>query len=327
MKRLILLFGFSCLVSISLLGCTRDPVANNGDGLHTHADKKVTVPFTHKGAMPIKVVCTIGMVGDIVRNIGGEFVKVEQLMGEDVDPHLYKVTSADVAKMNESDVIFYSGLHLEGKMTDTLEQVSRKKPAFPVAEYLPAKSILRDEDKHPDPHVWFDVSLWSQVAGVVGDALALYDPTNAAAYKKRTEAYRAELAKLHEESINKIASIEPKEKRVLITSHDAFRYFGRAYVIEVKGIQGISTDQQASLRDINQIVEFMVARKVKAVFVETSVNQRNMKSLLEGCKARGHEAIQGGELFSDAMGKEGTPEGTYIGMIRHNVDTIVAALK
>lgn len=325
MKRVTIFVGVAFLFSLALLGCNRDPGKPNTD--HSHADKKLSVPYTHKGAMPIKVVCTTGMVGDVVRNIGGAFVQVEQLMGEDVDPHLYKVTSTDVAKLNDADVIVYSGLHLEGKMTDTLETLARKKPAFPVTEYLPSKSILRDENQHPDPHVWFDVSLWSEVAGVVGDALALYDPTNAASYQKRTEDYRAELAKLHEESKAKIASIEPKQKRVMITSHDAFRYFGRAYDIEVKGIQGISTDQEASLRDINQLVDFMVARKVKAVFVETSVNQRNMKSLQEGCKARGHEVGLGGELFSDAMGKEGTPEGTYIGMIRHNVDTIVKALK
>ncbi len=299
---------------------------SNGGGHTTFGDRKLAVSHTHKGAMPIKVVCTTGMVADVVQNIGSEFVKIEQLMGEDVDPHLYKVTSADVAKMNDADVIFYSGLHLEGKMTDALERLAKKKAVFPVTEYLSSKSLLTDEDNHPDPHVWFDVSLWSEAAGVIGEALAKYDPAHASTYQKNTEKYRADLAKLHEDAKKEIATI-PKEKRVLVTSHDAFRYFGRAYDIDVKGIQGISTDTEASLREINQLVDFIVQRKVKAVFVETSVNQRNMRSLQDGCKARGHAVELGGELFSDAMGKEGTPEGTYIGMIRHNVETVVKALR
>lgn len=323
MKRLICFLAFALL---SLSGCKSDTIPTNGNG--SHVQRKLSVPHTRQGAMPIKVVCTTGMIADVVRNIGGDFVKIEQLMGADVDPHLYKVTAADVAKMNDADVIFYSGLHLEGKMTDALERMARNKPVFPVTEYLDPKLILTDEHKHPDPHVWFDVAAWSEVAGVIGDALSMYDPTNAEdTYKKNTEKYRAELAKMHDEAKTKIASIKPREKRVLVTSHDAFRYFGRAYDIEVTGLQGISTEGEASLREINQLVDFIVARKVKAVFVETSVNQRNMQSLQDGCKARGHAVVLGGELFSDAMGKEGTPEGTYIGMIRHNVDTIVKALQ
>ena len=317
---------FLCLYLLALLfnctGCTTSPNGNVRLG-----DRKLSVGQIHSGARPIRAVCTTGMVADVVRNIGGDLVKVEQLMGEDVDPHLYKVTSADVAKMNDAHVIFYSGLHLEGKMTDALERMARKKAVFPVTEYLDAKSILTDDHKHADPHVWFDVSLWSEVAGVIGEALALYDPANAATYKKNTKDYRGDLAKLHEDAKEKIASIEPRDKRVLITSHDAFRYFGRAYDIDVRGIQGISTDTEASLREVNQLVDFIVQRKVKAVFVETSVNQRNMKSLRDGCKARGHEVVLGGELYSDAMGKAGTPEGTYIGMINHNVETIVKALR
>lgn len=300
-------------------GCNKE---SNGK----FAGRKLSVPHTHKGSMPIKVVCTTGMIADVVRHVGGDLLKVEQLMGEDVDPHLYKATSADVAKLNDADVIFYSGLHLEGKMTEVLERMARKQAVFAATEYLPSASILADTHKHPDPHLWFDVSVWRDVAGIIGDALSLYDPTNAETYKKNADRYRAELAKLHEETKTAIASI-PKEKRVLVTSHDAFRYFGKAYDIEVKAIQGISTDTEASLREVNELVDFIVTHKVPAVFVETSVNQRNMKSLLDGCKARGHEVVLGGELFSDAMGKSGTTEGTYAGMIRHNVDTIVKALK
>lgn len=312
------------LVCPAFFGCNREPVSGNGVSF---AGRKLTVPYTHDSARPIQVVCTTGMIADVVRNIGGKHVTVEQLMGEDVDPHLYKVSSTDVAKMNRADVIFYSGLHLEGKMTDTLERLAKKKPAFAATEYLDPKSILTDEHKHPDPHAWFDVALWSDVAKVIGDALGMYDPANKDAYDTNTKKYRAALAELHEKTKTAIASIQPREKRVLVTSHDAFRYFGRAYDIDVKGIQGISTDTEASLREVNQLVDFIVARKVNAVFVETSVNQRNMKSLQDGCKARGHEVVLGGELFSDAMGKFGTPEGTYIGMIEHNVDTIVKALR
>jgi manganese/zinc/iron transport system substrate-binding protein len=322
MLRIRRYLALTLLPLLALVGCNRSQSNSNALG-----GRKLSVPHTHQGTTPIKVVCTTGMVADVVRNIGGNLLAVEQLMGEDVDPHLYKVTSADVTKMSSADVIFYSGLHLEGKMTDTLERLARKKPVFGVTEYLDAKWLLTDEHQHPDPHVWFDVAAWSEVAGVIGAALALYDPTNAATYQKQTESYRAELAKLHNETKQRIASIEPKEKRVLITSHDAFRYFGRAYDIEVKGIQGISTDAEAGVGDVNKLVDFIVARKAKAVFVETSVNQRNMQSLQDGCKARGHAVVLGGELYSDAMGKDGTAEGTYAGMIRHNVDTIVKALR
>ncbi len=317
---LLALFPFFTLLS----GCNRGQT--NGGVKPTFGGRKLEVLYPHKGTMPIKATCTTGMVADVVGKIGGPLVQIERMMGEGSDPHTHTVTSADLGMMNRAEVIFYSGLHLEGKMIETLEREGKKKPVFPVTEYLSPSSILTDEHDHPDPHVWFDVARWSEVAQVIGNALALYDPTNAATYKKNTEAYRAELAKLHDEAKTKLATI-PKENRALITSHDAFRYFGRAYDIEVKGIQGISTDTEASLREINELVDFIVARKVKAVFVESSVNERNMESLRQGCKSRGQPVALGGTLFSDAMGKDGTPEGTYIGMIRHNVETITKALK
>jgi manganese/zinc/iron transport system substrate-binding protein len=274
----------------------------------------------------IKVVCTTGMVADLVRNIGAERVQVTQLMGEGVDPHRYKASLGDVNKLNGADLVFYSGLHLEGKMADIFERTATRRPTVAVAESIDPKDRLQDEQRATDPHVWFDVSLWSQAAGSVRDALMKFDPPNASAYKARADAYQAELAKLHEYAKTQLASI-PKERRVLVTAHDAFQYFGRAYDIEVRGIQGISTETEAGLKDINDLVDFIVRRKVKAVFVETSVNERNMRALQEGCQAKGHQVVIGGELFSDAMGKDGTPEGTYAGMVRHNVDTIVKALK
>ena len=283
-------------------------------------------PKQFTGKHPIKVVCTTGMVADLVRNVGGDHVKVTALMKAGVDPHLYQASPGDVGLLSGADMVFYSGLHLEGRMTDLLENLSSRKPAVAVTEAIPENKILHDENGAHDPHLWFDVSLWSQAAGPVRDALVAFDPPNADEYRANCEAYQHRLAKLHEETSAAIDTI-PKDQRVMITAHDAFQYFGQAYQIEVRGIQGISTDSEAGVKQINDLVSFLVERKIKAVFVETSVSDQNVRSLLEGCAAQGHEVEIGGELFSDAMGAEGTPEGTYEGMIKHNVDTIVKALK
>jgi len=285
-----------------------------------------TVERTYSGSYPINVVCTTGMVADLVRNVGGDRVKVTQIMGEGVDPHLYKASPGDVNLLSGADAIFYSGLHLEGKMADVFVRMARKKPTFAVTEYIPEDRVLENPEGAFDPHLWFDVSLWREAAGVVRDALKAFDPPQAADYQARADAYQAELAKLHEYARTQLATI-PKDRRVMVTAHDAFRYFGRAYDVEVKGIQGISTESEAGVKEVNALVNFLVERKVKAVFVESSVSDKNIRALLEGCKARGHTVVIGGELFSDAMGKDGTPEGSYVGMVRHNVDTIVKALK
>lgn len=285
-----------------------------------------TVERTYTGSYPINVVCTTGMVADLVRNIGGDRVKVTQIMGEGVDPHLYKASPGDVNLLNGADAIFYSGLHLEGKMADVFVRMARKKPTFAVTEYIPEDRVMENPEGAFDPHLWFDVSLWREAAGVARDALKAFDPAHAADYQARADAYQAELIKLHEYAKTQLATV-PKERRVMVTAHDAFRYFGRAYDVEVKGIQGISTESEAGVKEVNVLVNFLVDRKVKAVFVESSVSDKNIRALLEGCKAGGHTVVIGGELFSDAMGKDGTPEGTYVGMVRHNVDTIVKALK
>lgn len=280
----------------------------------------------YAGPYPIQVVCTTGMVADLARNVGGRHVAVHALMGEGVDPHLYKASPADVRELNRADIIFYSGLHLEGKLAELLERMSRRKPTVAVAERIAPEKLLTDEHGARDPHVWFDVSLWSEAAVAVGEALAALDPPHAAEYQAQLAAYQAHLAQLHEEVRQRLATI-PASRRVLVTAHDAFRYFGRAYGIEVRAIQGISTDSEASVRQVAELVEFLTTRQIKAVFVETSVSDQNIRALLEGCEARGHRVVIGGSLFSDAMGKESTPEGTYEGMIRHNVETIVAALQ
>jgi manganese/zinc/iron transport system substrate-binding protein len=247
-------------------------------------------------------------------------------MGEGVDPHLYKASPADVSQLNRADIILYSGLHLEGKLAELLERMGRRKRTVGVAEQIASDKILTDEHGAKDPHVWFDVALWSEAAAAAAEALADFDPPHAEDYRASAAAYRERLAGLHQYAKDQLATV-PKEQRVLVTAHDAFRYFGRAYDLEVRGIQGISTDSEAGVRQVKELVDFLVDRKIKAVFVETSVSDQNVRSLLEGCKARGHAVVIGGELFSDAMGKEGTPEGTYEGMVKHNVDTIVAALK
>jgi manganese/zinc/iron transport system substrate-binding protein len=319
----LLLVSLATVLPFSLAGCS--PPA--GNTAHKDGGPKTTnVSHKFSGQHPIQIVCTTGMVADLARNVGGKHVEVKSLMGAGVDPHLYKASPGDLSLMSNADVVFYSGLHLEGKMTEVFDNLAREKPAIAVTDGISHDKILEVEGGAHDPHVWFDVSLWSQAASTVRDALIAFDSANADDYKANAIAYQDRLAKLHEEATTKILTI-PKEQRVMITAHDAFRYFGRAYDIEVRGIQGISTESEAGVKQINDLVAFLTERKIKAVFVETSVSEQNIHSLLEGSAASGHKVVIGGELFSDAMGKEGTEEGTYEGMVRHNVDTIVKALK
>lgn len=286
--------------------------------------------FAGDGAVktPYKVVTTVGMVSDIVKQVAGEKANVSGIIGAGVDPHLYKPTRNDIAALQSADVIFYSGLMLEGKMGDTLVRVARGgRPVYPVTELIDEKYLLEPPEMHGvhDPHVWMDVSAWSKSVEAVAKALSEYDKTNAALYQENAKKYQLELEKLHEYAKKCIASI-PEKQRVLITAHDAFNYFGRAYGIRVKGIQGISTESEAGLEDINRLVTMIVDNDVRAIFVETSVADKNVKALIEGAAARGRSAKIGGTLFSDAMGPDGTYEGTYIGMIDHNVTTITRAL-
>lgn len=274
------------------------------------------------------IVTTCGMVTDIVRQVAGDRAKVTGLMGEGVDPHLYKPTRDDVAKLLQADVVFYSGLMLEGRMTDTFLKVARRgTPVFAVTELLDEKFLLEPEEfqGHTDPHVWMDVAGWMEAVKVVARSLGEVDPDHAALYGQNANRYIAQLARLDDYAKKTIASI-PKERRVLITAHDAFNYFGRAYGIEVRGIQGISTESEAGVADINRLVDLLVERKIPAIFVESSVSDKNIRALIEGCKSRGHAVRIGGELFSDAMGRTGTYEGTYPGMIDHNVTLIARAL-
>ncbi len=279
-----------------------------------------------RGTGQIHATVTVGMVADLVREIGGDKVQVTQLMGDGVDPHLYKPTRDDVQAILRADIVFYCGLMLEGKMAETLTKLDSSKVSVGVAELLDAKSLGVDpESSHPDPHVWMDVSLWSQVAQVVGDQLAKFDQARAAEYRQRTILLREKLDRLHAYG-QRIMKTIPLERRVLVTSHDAFRYFGKAYEVEVQAVQGISTESEAGLQRINELVDMLVNRNIQGVFIESSVPKESIEALLRGAAARNHQVRVAGELFSDAMGKAGTYAGTYIGMMDHNLSTIARAL-
>lgn len=277
--------------------------------------------------LPIRVVSTVGMVADLVRAVGGERVAVQQLCGAEVDPHLYKVTRDDVQAMRGAEIVFYCGLLLEGKMTDTLVKLARDKPVIAVTEAINPSKLLEPDDfaGHYDPHVWMDVSAWSECLDVIVKTLSAYDPEGSDAYSANAGAYREQLEKLHAYGKERLASI-PESRRVLITSHDAFNYFGRAYGLEVLGVQGISTESEAGLKQVNSLVELLVDRKIPAVFVESSVPRKNIEALVEGARSHGHQVTIGGELFSDACGAEGTYEGTYLGMLDHNITLVTRAL-
>jgi len=273
---------------------------------------------------PIEVVATVGMVADIVREVGGTRVAVSQLMGPGVDPHLYRGSRDDVRSILTADMVFYSGLMLEGKLAGMLEKVARKKPVIAITKSLSRDSVLEEEATlgHSDPHVWMDVLAWSSCVDVVVESLVEFDPTNEAQFRAAASAYQATLAKLDRYG-RQVMSTVPASGRVLITSHDAFHYFGRAYGLEVFGVQGLSTDSEAGLKQINSLVDTIVQRQIAAVFVESSVPKKSILAVVDGAGSRGHHVIIGGELFSDAMGPGGTYEGTYVGMLDHNL-TIVA---
>jgi len=274
------------------------------------------------------IVTTVGMVTDIVRAVAGDRAEVVGLMGAGVDPHLYKPTRSDVERLLSADVIFYNGLLLEGKMTDSLVRAATAgKKVFAVTELLDERYLLEPEGFHGlyDPHVWMDPAAWAKAVDVVRDKLVEYDPGGEASYRERAAAYAEQLAELDSYAVGVLASV-PEPKRVLVTAHDAFNYFGQRFGYEVVGIQGLSTESEAGVRDIERLVDLLVERKIQAVFVESTVSERNINALIAGAKARGHTVVIGGELFSDAMGDDGTYEGTYLGMIDHNVTAIARAL-
>ncbi|MEZ6134191.1 MAG: zinc ABC transporter substrate-binding protein [Pirellulaceae bacterium] len=309
--------AFVCLAAA--IGCTGRPTESTGA---SGPERSISVDS------PIRVTATVGMVADVVKNVGGDRVSVAQICGSGVDPHLYKVTRDDVQSLRQADMVFYAGLMLEGKMSDALVKEARSRPVIAVTEALDESVLLEPEDfaGHFDPHVWMDVSAWSKCVDVIADELTKFDPAGETQYRENAKRYRDALAKLHEYGLQAIGTI-PQESRILVTSHDAFNYFGRAYGLDVQGVQGISTESEAGLQRINDLVTLLVEKKVKSVFIESSVSSDNIEALVEGAKSQGHDVRIGEkELFSDAMGESGTYEGTYIGMLDHNITVVVRGL-
>ncbi len=275
----------------------------------------------------LTVTCTTSMIRDAAEVITGNKAEVIPIMGAGVDPHVYKATQGDLKKLRKADLIFYNGLRLEGKMGTILQKLDDRKPVIPIAERLDEGSLLSSED-YPDaydPHIWFNVQLWKRALGSMVKHLTEKDPEHAAFYRKNAQSYFHRLDTLHHWVRKRIQEI-PDKQRLLITAHDAFSYFGDAYGMEVRGLQGLSTATEYGLRDIKKLVDLIVKRRIQAVFIESSVPSRPMKAVIKGAKERGHEVTLGGTLYSDALGEKGTPEGTYIGTVKHNVNTIVTGL-
>lgn len=303
-------------ITILFIGCVSD--TSNKSTKSTTKDK-------------LNVVATTGMVADAVKNVVKDNAEVTALMGPGVDPHLYKATQGDLTKLTNADIIFYNGLHLEGKLQEVFEKMTHTKTVYAITDGLDETSLRPleggENSKYKyDPHIWFNVELWSKTLKGIADKLSEVDITNEISYQKNYKAYEQELLNLHSKVVEDVKAI-PQAQRVLITSHDAFGYLGDAYNFEVKALQGISTVNEFGLQDVKQLVDFITEKKIKSIFVESSVPRKPLEAVIAGCKDKGSEVTIGGELFSDAMGTEGTPEGTYVGMVNHNFSTIINTLK
>lgn len=275
----------------------------------------------------LNVVATTGMIADAVRQVGGDLVEVKALMGPGVDPHAYRQTRTDIAAITRADLVLWHGLYLEAQMEDFMRDLAERRNVVAVAETLPENMLLGHDDyddKH-DPHVWMNPNLWSKVVIAVRDALTEVKPEAQETFKANASAHLEDVAELAQYKTTVLSSVPP-ESRVLLSAHDAFNYFGSAYGFEVMGIQGISTESEAGLNRISELVDLLVERNISAVFVESTVSDRNIRAVIEGAAAKGHTVTIGGELFSDAMGEDGTYEGTYLGMIDHNATIIARAL-
>ena len=275
----------------------------------------------------LNIVATTGMIADTAKAIGGDLVEIRALMGPGVDPHAYRQTRTDILAMRRADLILWNGLYLEAQLEDVLGEFAERMPVWAVAEAVASENLISHDDyadRH-DPHVWMDPFLWRDVVLAVRDAMVDAAPAHEKEFVANADAYLGELEALADYAKTVLASVAP-ERRVLLTAHDAFNYFGRAYGFDVVGVQGISTESEAGLNRISELVDMLVDREISAVFVESSVSDRSVKALIEGAAARGHEVSVGGQLFSDAMGAPGTYEGTYIGMIDHNATTIASAV-
>ena len=273
------------------------------------------------------VVCTTSMAADAMKQIFPEDVEVIALMGPGVDPHLYKATQGDLEKLQSADIIIYNGLHLEGKMGDILEKLARQKTVVSLGEALPETSLIDFESNpgSPDPHIWFDLSLWAKALGAAKNGIIATYPEFKEELDANFFAYEQDLLGTHNWAIEHLANI-PEEHRVLVTAHDAFSYFGRAYNMRVRGLQGISTASEYGLQDISNLVTFIVDNKVPAVYVESSVPKKSIEAVISGCKSRGHNVVLGGQLYSDALGEADSETGTLIGAFKANVNAIAVGL-
>lgn len=276
----------------------------------------------------IRVVTTTNILEDLLSEIGGDKIFLQSLMGPGIDPHLYKASEGDVMRLYKADIVFYSGLHLEGKLADIFEKMKSRKHMVSLGDFLPKEDLISSKNfgGNYDPHVWFNVSFFKQFANTATRELAAADPENADYYQKNNKRYQKELDQL-ETHLRETISTLPKKQRILVTAHDAFGYFGRTYGFQVVGLQGISTATEAGVRDVRELADFIIQNNIKAIFIESSVPQRTIEALQAAVRSRNHEVSIGGTLFSDALGNPGTPEGTYIGMFKFNVDTMVNALK
>lgn len=276
----------------------------------------------------LKVVVTTSMLTDLVKNIGADLIEIEGLMGPGVDPHLYKASEGDVSKLFNADVIFYNGLHLEGKLVAVFEKMETQKTTVALGEFLAKEGLIGSDyfASNYDPHVWFNIQYFKEFSDKVTSVLSEKDPKNAASFTANNLAFQQELDLLHTAVVNTIATLAP-EKRILVTAHDAFNYFGKAYGFNVVGLQGLSTATEAGVQDVQKLSEYIIANKVKAIFIESSVPRRTIEALEAAVLSKGHQVSIGGSLYSDALGDGGSVEGTYVGMFLYNVKTIVNALQ
>ncbi len=295
------------MIALSILGCKGDMTSNG----------------------KLNIVTTTTMITDLVQNVGGDLINVNGLMGAGVDPHLYKASAGDVTKLTNADVIFYNGLHLEGKLVEVFEKMNASQVTqIPLGEILDKKSLIGSDyfASNYDPHVWFNIEYFKQFVNEVERTLSRKDPQNTKQYEANAQAYLLKLEALETEIKNTIETL-PSNKRILVTAHDAFNYFGKNYGFQVIGLQGLSTATEAGVKDVQRLSQFIIDNDVKAIFVESSVPRRTIEALQAAVQSKDHQVAIGGSLYSDALGNTGTPEGTYIGMFKSNVNTIVDALK
>jgi manganese/zinc/iron transport system substrate-binding protein len=315
-------FVIGGMLLTAIVGCTDEAV---------RPKETAAAAADFSGSYPIKVVCTTGPVADLIRNLGGEHLEVTGLMGPGVDPHLYRAVPADIERLNAADMIFYNGLHLEGRMADLFETLSARKPTYAVTRGLADAEDARlrrppEFEGYYDPHVWHDPRLWSECVKYATNLLIEFDPSHRDAYLRNRDAYLKELDKADQYCREQLATI-PEVQRVLVSAHDAFNYFCHAYGLTSMPLKGVSTEDEVTIGRMDEVVNFLVERKIKAVFIESAAAPQIVRALIEPCREAGHEVRIGGELYADALGPPESGADTYLGMIQANVDTIVSALK